>query len=273
MLFELCKIIDTIVQVKLATLKIILTVCELKMVVGVRSLFGLLLDGLKSGGLLLSGELLLVGSEPLDLVAGPSSPGSVWPPASLRLLPGLLRSPTGVWIVRVILIPLPLVGLHHPLPLHRVRRAHRQWLGDDLPGLQLTLHVSCGDLRGLDGHHAVVVIIGVFTVITFAVTGVITTSDVSGEGKKFGLEWIGGNFVENLLDTFLNSLHGSSGSWYKHWHWEGEGDRNRHGVGGVIHLDRGGEMNGYWDGHRDWLSESFCLCLLVAGVGFAGNAL
>ena len=149
--------------------------------VGIRSLLGLLLDGLEGGGLLLPGDLLLVGPEPLHLVVAAPAPGSVGSSAPLRLLPGLLGFPACVRIVGVILLPLPLVGLHHPLPFHGVGGADWKWLRDNLPSSHLVFKVRGGDLGSLDGHHAVVIIIGIVTVILSTVTGVSTTCNVSGE--------------------------------------------------------------------------------------------
>ena len=152
-------------------------------------LFRLLLYGLESRGLLLPGELLLVGSEPLHLVVGPgaAAAGLARPPAALLLLP---RGPHGGGIVRVVavLLPLPLVGLHHALALHRVRGGHRQRLRDHLPGGHLVLEVGGRHGRGLQRHHAVIVVIlRVVAVIRGTVVRVVAPSNVSGESKKLGL--------------------------------------------------------------------------------------
>ena len=74
------------------------------------------------------------------------------------VLKQVFAAPTQIVLVVAVLIPLSLVRLYHELALRWVRVGHRQRIRD-LPGKHLVLDVGGRHGRGLQQHHAVIVII------------------------------------------------------------------------------------------------------------------
>ena len=74
------------------------------------------------------------------------------------VLKQVFAAPRQIVLVVAVLIPLSLVRLYHELALRWVRVGHRQRIRD-LPGKHLVLDVGGRHGRGLQQHHAVIVII------------------------------------------------------------------------------------------------------------------